>query len=45
MVELSESAVYDTDEGEYVRKTEVDEEHKDTDRAVSRHRIERFFGA
>ena len=30
VVELSESAVYDTDESEYVRKAEVDEERKET---------------
>jgi hypothetical protein len=30
VVELSESAVYDTDENEYVRKAEVDEERKET---------------
>ena len=30
VVSLSESAVYDTDESEYVRKAEVDEERKET---------------
>jgi polyhydroxyalkanoate synthesis regulator phasin len=30
VVELRESAVYDTEESEYVRKAEVDEEHKKT---------------
>ena len=30
VVSVSESAVYDTDESEYVRKAEVDEERKET---------------
>ena len=30
VVSVAESAVYDTDESEYVRKAEVDKEHKET---------------
>ena len=30
MLELTETAVYDVDEREYVRKAEVDEERKET---------------